>query len=135
MTPDERRRMDALCAQIQEEKNFDKFEELTRELNDLVATKQRRFPERKFFPPSLVGKGWKLMAAIARQVIAPRFPHDVERVEISVSEAEELFREIRFENSFRDAMGNELSIRAGAELDVRLEASASSLVKKPSRLP
>jgi hypothetical protein len=132
MTPDERRRMNALCVQIQEEKNFDRFEELTRELIDLVAAKQRRFSERKFFQPGPMGKGWRLMAAIARQVIPPRYPHEVEKVEISISEAEDLFREVRFENSFRDAMGNELSIRAGAELDVRLETNTSSLMKKPS---
>ena len=126
--------MNALCVQIQEEKNFEKFEQLSRELIDLVATKQRRFAEGKFFQPSRMGKGWKLMAAVARQVIPPRYPHEVEKVEISISEAEDLFREVRFENSFLDAMGNELSIRAGAELDVRLETNTSSLVKKPSRL-
>jgi hypothetical protein len=47
MTAEERDRLNALCIQIQQEKNYQKFEELTRELHDVDASKERRFPERK----------------------------------------------------------------------------------------
>ena len=47
MTAEERDRMNALCLQIQQEKNYQKFEELARELHDVVARKERKFPERK----------------------------------------------------------------------------------------
>jgi len=59
----------------------------------------------------------------------------VERVEISIADADELFREIRVENSFVDAEGNVLTIKAGAELNVRLEASAGNLINKARDTP
>ena len=37
MTPQERERMNELCVEIQEEKDFHRYEELTRELSSLVA--------------------------------------------------------------------------------------------------
>ena len=44
MTPEERERMNELCVQIQEEKNYDQFAIQLRELTDLLARKhQRRF--------------------------------------------------------------------------------------------
>ena len=54
----------------------------------------------------------------------------VEKVEIRIPGADDLFREIRVENSFEDWQGNVLEIQAGAQLDVCLEASASNLLRK-----
>ena len=128
MTSDERKRMNELCVEIQEEKNFHRYEKLTRELSSLVEKKERRFPERRFSLPSVAGKGWKFMPAAVTKVIPT--VGGVEKVEIQIPEADDLFREIRVENSFEDWQGNALAIRAGAPLDVRLEASASSLLRK-----
>jgi hypothetical protein len=128
MTAEERDRMNALCLQIQLEKNYQKFEELTRELYDVVARKERRFHERKPLVVDPGGKGWKLMLAIAKRTLKPLYPQQAERVEISIADADELFREIRVENAFVDAEGNVLAIKAGAELDVRLETSAGNLI-------
>jgi hypothetical protein len=135
MTPEERDRMNALCQQIQQEKNYEKFEELTRQLNDLVARKERRFPERKFFISNPTGKAWKLMAARAIKIIGPSGYRLDEIVEISIAEAEDLFREIRVENSLVDDQGNALALRSGDLLDVRLEANATNLIRKPSPRP
>lgn len=53
MTPEERERTNALCTQIQQEKDFDKFEQLTAELTQLISRREQRFPEHKFLvPPS-----------------------------------------------------------------------------------
>ena len=128
MTSDERKRMNELCVEIQEEKDFHRYEELTRELSSLVEKKERRFPERQYSLPSVAGKGWKLMPAAITKVIPAR--GGVEKIEVSILEADDLFREIRVENSFVDRTGNILAIQSGAQLDVRLEASASSLLRK-----
>jgi hypothetical protein len=40
MTPEERERMNELCVQIQEEKNYDQFAMQLRELADLLVRKQ-----------------------------------------------------------------------------------------------
>jgi hypothetical protein len=103
--------MNALCIQIQQEKNYQRFEGLTRELHDVVANKERRFPERKSLNADPAGKGWKLMPGVAKHILKPLYPQEAERVEISIAEADELFREIRVENSFVDAEGNVLAIK------------------------
>ena len=48
MTPDEREKMNELCKQIQTEKNPIVFDQLVRELNDLIEIKHERIhPEHK----------------------------------------------------------------------------------------
>jgi len=71
MTPEERERMNALCLQIQQEKDYAKFEALSHELNDLVARKQRRFPARHSPLTSPSERAWKVMPAVAQQIIRP----------------------------------------------------------------
>ena len=61
MTPEERERMNALCLQIQQEKDYAKFEALSCELNDLVARKERRFSERHSPLTSPSERAWKVM--------------------------------------------------------------------------
>ena len=61
MTPEERERMNALCLQIQQEKDYAKFEALSHELNDLVARKQHRFPARHSPLTSPSERVWKVM--------------------------------------------------------------------------
>lgn len=121
--------MNALCAQIQQEKNYEKFEELTRELNILVGQKERRFPEHECLTPS--EKGWKLMSAIVTRAFGPTQGLNPGTVEIRIPEAADLFREIRFENRFIDARGQISAIRNGARLDVKLEADLRDLSPTP----
>jgi hypothetical protein len=45
MTPDERERMAILCERIAKEQNPQKFTPLVKELNDLLAVKERRLRE------------------------------------------------------------------------------------------
>jgi hypothetical protein len=83
MTAEERDKMNALCLQIQQEKDYEKFEDLTRQLNDLVARKERRFPERKFLISKPNGTAWKLMPARATKILESKYQSD-EIVEISL---------------------------------------------------
>ena len=51
MTPEEREKMNDLCKQIQTEKNPEVFDQLVRELNDLIEIKHERIhPEHKATP-------------------------------------------------------------------------------------
>jgi hypothetical protein len=126
MTPDERERLNALCTQIQVEKEYERYQSLVRELYELVARKERRFPAHE----AGARRPWKTVPAVAKQIIKPRFPHQAEKVEISISEADELFREIRIENSFSDHTGQTLGLVAGADLDITFEADRKDTVKK-----
>lgn len=87
MTSDERKRMNELCVEIQEEKDFHKYEELTRDLSSLVAKKEPRFPDRRVSLPSVAGNGWKFMSAAVTKVIPT--VGGVERIEVRIPEAEE----------------------------------------------
>lgn len=127
MTPEERERMNALCAQIQQEKDYDRFEKLTQQLSQLISRKEQRFPEHKFLLPTLTNKGWKLMPAVVNKVLKH---FHAEMVEIAIPDADELFREIRVENLLTDAKGNMLALQPGTHLDVRLEADRNNLIPK-----
>lgn len=127
MTPEERKRMNELCVEIQQEKDFHRYEALTGELSSLVAKKERRFPKCRFSLASIRGMGWKLMPAFARKLIPSVDGRGIEKVEVTILEADDLFREIRVENSFVDRLGNALAVQAGAQIYVRLESSRSSL--------
>jgi hypothetical protein len=81
----------------------------------------------------LSGTGYKRMSARVNRIIKPH-PSLPEKIEISIHEADALYREIRVENSFFDGDGNVLAIQAGADLGVTLEARHEKLTMKPRSL-
>jgi hypothetical protein len=54
-----------------------------------------------------------------------------EKAEISIAEADDLYREIRVENVFTDENGEKASLKPGAKVDVVVEADSNATVKKP----
>jgi hypothetical protein len=68
-----------------------------------------------------------------KKVIPPIHPSMPEKAEISVDGADELYREIRVENSLNDEHGNEVSLKPGAEVQVTIEADADAT--KPKNEP
>ena len=128
MTDAERVRMNDLALQIQREKSYQRFEELTRELFTLVAIKEHRFFEHQASPARVSDKGWKLLPAVANRLIKQL--KGIDNVEIKIPNAEYRFNKIRIENSFTDHEGSLLAIQPGAHLEVKLEASASTFTKR-----
>jgi hypothetical protein len=55
------------------------------------------------------------------KIVQPVFPDEPEKVEISVAEADDLFREIRIANRFSDIAGGQVALKSGARLDVTFE--------------
>lgn len=130
MTPEERTRMNELCVHIQNEKNYQKFEELVREVTTLISAKENRFPESKFTPTAT---GQKILQATATRIMRAIDPRHTETVEIRFAEAEPLYSEIRIENKFTDDRGNTLSLQPPAPLDVTLRAPSDRFaIKRPS---
>ena len=127
MTPEERTRMNELCVQIQNEKNYQRFEELIREATALMSAKERRFPESKL---ALAGTGHKTLHATATRIMRALDARQAETVEIRVADAEPLYSEIRIENSFTDDRGNTLAIQPPAPLDITVRAPADRLAIK-----
>lgn len=125
MTPEERARMTELCVLLQNEKNYQKFEDAVREVTALMSAKERRFPESKLAP---AGTAQKLLHATATKVMRAMDPLHAETVEIHLADAEHLYSEVRIENSFTDDRGNTLSIQAPAPLDITLRAPVDRFV-------
>ena len=68
-----------------------------------------------------------------KKVIPPIHPSLPEKAEISVEGADDLYREIRIENTLSGESGNEVSLKPGAEVDVTIEADADAT--KPKNEP
>jgi len=54
--------------------------------------------------------------------VKPGFAGQPEKVEISITGAEDLFREIRIENKFTGVDGAPVALTSGAHVDVTFEA-------------
>ena len=67
------------------------------------------------------------------KVIKSPDPTAPEKVEISVDEAEDLYKEIRVENVVTDEKGEKAALKPGAEVDVVIEADSSATIKKPEK--
>ena len=49
-------------------------------------------------------------------------PDEPDKAQIAVEGAEELYREIRIENTLQDKEGKDVALKQGAEVDVTIEA-------------
>jgi hypothetical protein len=53
-----------------------------------------------------------------------------EKAEITVYGADDLYREIRIENTLEDQKGNQRKLKEGADVDVVVEADPSATIPK-----
>jgi hypothetical protein len=65
-----------------------------------------------------------------KKVIPPPHPAMPEKAEISVEGADDLYKEIRIENTLTDDRGNEVKLKEGAVVDVVVEADSDATVPK-----
>ena len=127
MLSDERKRMNELCLAIQDEKDYEKFVALLKELSQLLEVKeQRRFPEQ----PKIIWTRNKPSTSMPAKVkkVLPSFGRPNGKVEISIPAAEYLFQEIRIENKLTDMEGKNVALASGAELTLTVEAEKSGTV-------
>ena len=130
MTPEEREQMNSLCARIQNEKDYERFEALLRELNDVISRKEQRFPQSHGVGMPGRLRPWKTVSGVVQKVLKNIYSwQGADAVEISIAEAEELFREIRIENRFTDVDGHPVALKDGARLDVTFEADAKDTAR------
>lgn len=78
-----------------------------------------------------MSKKKRKLRGTVQKVIKPVLPREPEKAEISIKEADELYREIRVENVLTDETGQKVGLKPGAELDVVLEADSDATTKKP----
>jgi hypothetical protein len=65
-----------------------------------------------------------------KKIIAPPHPDLPEKAEIAVDGADELYREIRIENTLKDENGKEVKLKPGVRVDVTIEADPKDTVAK-----
>jgi hypothetical protein len=64
------------------------------------------------------------------KIIPPVVPSEPEKAQIAVHGAEELYREIRVENTLQDEAGNPVSLKKGADVEVTIAAEPEATKPK-----
>jgi hypothetical protein len=64
------------------------------------------------------------------KIIPPSAPSEPEKAQISVEGADDLYKEIRIENSLTTESGHEVRLTKGAEVEVTVEADAKATTPK-----
>jgi hypothetical protein len=72
------------------------------------------------------------LPGMVQKIIKTPNPQAPEQAEIVVENAEELYREIRVENTLLNESGEEVGLKPGAPVEVTIEANAKDTIKKKS---
>ncbi len=72
------------------------------------------------------GNATVTLPGTVEKIIPPVVPNDTEKAQIAVEGAEDLYREIRVENTLRDEAGKPVKLKEGAEVAVTIEAPPES---------
>ena len=78
-----------------------------------------------------MGKKRKKLPGTVNKIIKPVVSSEPEKAQIDVEGAEDLYREIRIENTLTDNNGEEVHLKEGAQVDVSIEADTDATLKKP----
>jgi hypothetical protein len=70
------------------------------------------------------------MPGTVQKIIKSPHPDMPEKAEIAVEGADELYREIRIENTLTDEKGNEVQLKPGAQVEVTVEAEPENTIIK-----
>jgi hypothetical protein len=77
-------------------------------------------------PEGNAAKATVTLPATVEKIIPSAHPREPEKAQIAVNGAEDLYREIRVENTLQDAAGNAVKLKLGAEVEVTIEADSKA---------
>jgi hypothetical protein len=80
-----------------------------------------------------MSKKRKILPATVEKVIKPNHPGQPEKAQIHIEGADDLYREIRVENTMTDAAGRKGALKEGQAVDVILEAGSDPGTTNPAR--
>ena len=66
------------------------------------------------------------------KIIPPTHPSQPEKAQIGIEGADDLYREIRVENTLQDGNGSPVALKPGAQVDVTIEADVDATLTKKS---
>jgi hypothetical protein len=97
-----------------------------------VSKKEKKHdPHESTENPENTNKPTVTLPGTVQKIIKPIDPAIPEKAEIAIEGAEELYREIRIENTLKDEKGQEVQLKQGAEVDVTVEADPKDTTVKP----
>ncbi len=67
------------------------------------------------------------------KIIKPVSANEAEKAQIAVEGADDLYKEIRIENTLTKSNGEKVGLKPGAEVDVTIEAPPEATAPKPER--
>jgi hypothetical protein len=70
------------------------------------------------------------LPATVERIIKPLTPDDPEKAQLAIEGADQLYREIRIENTLTDENGDEVRLKKGAEVEVTVEAPPEATTSK-----
>ena len=70
------------------------------------------------------------LPAVVEKIVKPIDPSEPEKAQIAIHGADHLYREIRVENTLKNAAGEQVRLKPGAEVDVTIEAPDEAVEKK-----
>ena len=73
-----------------------------------------------------IEKATVTLPGTVEKIIPSLDPDEPEKAQIVVEGAEELYREIRIDNTLQDEAGNEVSLKKGAEVEVTIAAESEA---------
>jgi predicted DNA-binding antitoxin AbrB/MazE fold protein len=69
------------------------------------------------------------LPGVVEKVIRPINPKEPEKAQIAIEGAEDLYKEIRIDNALEDGGGEKVKLKAGAQVDVTIEAHSEAVEK------
>ena len=70
------------------------------------------------------------LTGTVEKIIKPMVPSQPEKAQIAVDGADDLYKEIRVENTLVDENGKEVKLKQGAKVEVTVEADPAATVPK-----
>jgi hypothetical protein len=80
--------------------------------------------------PTMPEKPSVTLPGTVEKIIKSPDPSVPEKAEIAVQEADDLYREIRVENTLTDENGKEVRLKKGAEVEITIEAAPEATTPK-----
>ncbi len=68
------------------------------------------------------------LSGTVEKIIKPPDPREQEKAQIAVEGADDLYKEIRIENTLKDENGDEVRLKQGAKVEVTVEAEPKDTV-------
>jgi hypothetical protein len=81
-------------------------------------------------PPAEPEKASVTLPGTVERIIKSPYPDKTDKAEIAVEGADDLYREIRIDNTLQDTKGEEVALKVGVEVEVTIEAPKSDTTSK-----